>query len=112
MAVMPYSNSKTALRAIATLTEVDESLKITQVSQAVQYASPTVRRALEDLQALGLLEVTKGGQGKADVWRPREEWRHALDTLKTVEDLTAARAKQTFSETSETLPHTPFGSCR
>jgi DeoR-like helix-turn-helix domain len=97
---------RVVLRAVATLPRVDDSLKTTQVSQAVQYASATVRRALEDLQALGILEVTKGGPGKPDAWHPREEWHQALDTLQTVERLTTERAQATFSEKSDPPSHT------
>ena len=60
-----------------------------------------VRRALEDLQALGILHVTKGGQGVADKWQPREEWYAALDTLQKVESAVETRRKATFSEMSE-----------
>jgi DeoR-like helix-turn-helix domain len=87
---------RVVLRAVADKTAVNETLNTSQVVQAVQYASATVRRALEDLQALGILAVEKGGQGKADVWHPRSEWREALDTLKTVEHLTAARVQASF----------------
>jgi hypothetical protein len=97
---------RVVLRAVATHREVDESLKTTQVIQAVQYASATVRRALEDLQALGILEVVKGGPGKPDAWRPYDEWKPVLDTLKTVDSLTAARAKATFSAKSPPPSHT------
>ncbi|MGH8064808.1 MAG: hypothetical protein ACRERE_06115 [Candidatus Entotheonellia bacterium] len=100
---------RVVLRAVATMSTVDDTLKTTTISQAVQYASATVRRALEDLQALGILEVVKGGPGKADAWRPHEEWTPALDTLKTVDLLTAARSEQTFSAKSPPpVTHTYF----
>jgi hypothetical protein len=97
---------RTVLRAVATMTEVDESLKTTDAIQAVQYSGATVRRALEDLQALGVLEVIKGREGRADRWRPLPAWHAALETLKTVEKALAVRADKTFSETSETPPRT------
>jgi hypothetical protein len=97
---------RVVLRAVATMPTVDDTLKTTAISQAVQYASATVRRALEDLQALGILEVVKGGPGKSDAWRPYAEWTPSLDTLKTVESRTAARAEATFSAKSPPPSHT------
>ena len=77
-------------------------------------ASATVRRALEDLQALGILEVVKGGAGKSDAWRPYVEWKPTLDTLKTVELRTTARAEATFSAKSPPPSHTQIlnGPCQ
>jgi hypothetical protein len=93
---------RTVLRTIATLpTMAAEALTTTQVAQTVQYSTAAVRRALEDLQALGILHVTKGGQGVADKWQPREEWHAALDTLQKVESAVETRRKATFSEKSE-----------
>jgi hypothetical protein len=93
---------RTVLRVVATLTTVEaEALTTTKVAQTAQYSTAAVRRALEDLQALGILQVTKGGQGVADKWQPREEWREALDTLKKVESDVETRRKTTFSEKSE-----------
>jgi DeoR-like helix-turn-helix domain len=55
---------RTVLRTIATLTAMEaEALTTTQVAQTAQYSTAAVRRALEDLQALGILQVTKGGAG-------------------------------------------------
>src|SRR5262249_18590247 len=34
----------------------------------------TIRRALEDLQALEVVDCQKGGQGVADRWTLRDEW--------------------------------------
>jgi DeoR-like helix-turn-helix domain len=93
---------RTVLRTIATLTAMEAgALTTTQVAQTVQYSTAAVRRALEDLQALGILHVTKGGQGVADQWRPRQEWHEALDTLKKVESAVETRRKATFSEKLE-----------
>jgi hypothetical protein len=105
---------RVVLRAVATMPMVDDTLKTTAISQAVQYASATVRRALEDLQALGILEVVKGGPGKSDAWRPYVEWKPALDTLKTVDLHTTARAEATFSAKSPPPSHTQRleGSCQ
>jgi len=97
---------RVVLRAIAEMANVDEAMTTTKVAQGVQYSTATVRRALEDLQALGLLAVTKGGQGVADQWHIRDEWQRALDTLEKVEKALTARAQTTFSETSESPSHT------
>jgi hypothetical protein len=99
------------LRAMADLTESDEAFKTTTLAANMQYSTTTVRRALEDLQALGVLTGMKEGQGKADRWHARAEWRPALDTMKTVERLTAARAKATFPEKSEGVSHTHIIDC-
>ena len=96
------ASRRTVLRIVATLTAMEAgALATTQVAQTVQYSTAAVRRALEDLQALGILHVTKGGQGVADKWRPRQEWHEALDTLKKVESAVETRRKATFSEKSE-----------
>ena len=97
------------LRAVALLTEVEaDALTTTKVAQTTQYSTAAVRRALEDLQALGILHVTKGGQGIADKWHPQEEWQVALDTLKKVERALKSRTITTFSEVSEREAHTHF----
>jgi DeoR-like helix-turn-helix domain len=95
------------LREIAEV-EPGTYLKTTAIAQQAQYSTATVRRALEDLQALGVMEVLKGGEGKSDSWRAMENWTPALNTLKTVESLTAAKAKETFPETPEEAPHTTY----
>ncbi len=97
---------RVVLRAIATRKDIDESLTTTNVAQGVQYSTATVRRALEDLQALGILTVTKRGQGVPDRWHIKEEWHEALDTLRTVESALAARTQATFPERSEGASHT------
>jgi DeoR-like helix-turn-helix domain len=97
---------RTILRAVARMATVDETLTTTKVAQGVQYSTATVRRALEDLQALGVLSVTKGGQGVPDRWAVRDEWHTALDTFKEVESALQTRREETFTETSEGTPHT------
>lgn len=56
----------------------EEDLTTSALAQQAQYSTTTIRRALEDLQALGLVECEKGGQGRADRWRLRDEWRGAV----------------------------------
>jgi hypothetical protein len=93
---------RTVLRTVATLAEGEaDAFTTTQVAQAAQYSTAAVRRALEDLQALGILQVIKGGQGVADKWQIRAEWQQALDTLQKVESAVETRWKMTFSEKSE-----------
>jgi Fe2+ or Zn2+ uptake regulation protein len=95
------ASRRTVLRVVATLTTAEaEALTTTKVAQTVQCSTAAVRRALEDLQALGLLHVIKGGQGVADKWQPRQEWHAALATLTKVESAVETRRKTTFSEKS------------
>jgi Tfp pilus assembly protein PilN len=93
---------RTVLRTVATWSAMEaEALTTTKVAQTAQYSTAAVRRALEDLQALAILHVTKGGQGVADKWQTRAEWQQALDTLQKVESAVETRRKTTFSEKSE-----------
>jgi hypothetical protein len=96
---------RAVLRAVVKAATVDEDFTTTQVAEGVQYSTATARRALEDLQALGILTVTKEGQGKADRWAIRDEWSAALANLKNVETSLRTRRQTTFSETSEEAPH-------
>ena len=89
------------LRVLAATPAADEMYTTKQVATGVQYSTQTVRRALEDLQALGILTVEKQGQGMPDKWRPLAEWQPALGTLKEVECLLESRRKTTFAEKSE-----------
>ena len=68
--------------------EVDSELSTSQVAGKGRYSTPTIRRALEDCQALGLVSVTKGSQGQADRWRLLDRW------------------EETFSEMLEGVRHT------
>jgi hypothetical protein len=56
-------------------------VKTTDVAQSAQYSTATVRRALEDLQALGLTHCEKAGKGQADSWSPTGDSREALQAL-------------------------------
>jgi predicted ArsR family transcriptional regulator len=42
------------------------------VAKALELPSVTVRRALEDLMAYGLMECSKGGQGTPDQWSAKD----------------------------------------
>lgn len=75
------------------------------IAGATQFSTATIRRALEDLQALGLVIVHKTGQGKADRWELKPEWAEVF------EDLRAASADDVCdrgSDVSETV-RTPNG---
>jgi hypothetical protein len=54
--------------------EHGEALSTTEIAGAVQFGRQTIRRALEDLQALEVVDCTKAGQGVADRWTLRDEW--------------------------------------
>jgi DeoR-like helix-turn-helix domain len=95
---------RTVLRAVAGMATVDETLTTSKVAEGVQYSTATVRRALEDLQALGVLAVTKGGKGVADQWAVRDEWHAALDTVRAVERALHTRREETFAQMSEGAP--------
>jgi hypothetical protein len=93
------------LLALATLHDVcgtmdTDAVSTTRVAATAQYSTTAVRRALEDLQALGVLAVEKGGQGKADLWTLLPEWAEAIQTVKKVKTLLDSRRKTAFSEKS------------
>ena len=69
-------------------------LKTGEVVEVTQFSSAAVRRALEDLQAFGIVSVTKGGQGRADTWALRDEWKNVFEQL-------GDAAVGTFPEKSE-----------
>ena len=62
------------------LTETPEPLATAKLAQEVQYATATMRRALEDLQALELVLCEKGGAGRSDRWQLKDQWRDLLHT--------------------------------
>ena len=67
---------------LLTLSGLEGQPSTGQVAQAAQCASGTVRRALEDLQALRLVICIKATkQGQADRWTPTADCRAALAVL-------------------------------
>jgi len=66
---------------LAALACGEEDLTTSTLAMQTQYSTTTVRRALEDLQALGLVECDKQGLGLPDKWRLREEWRTVVETF-------------------------------
>ena len=64
----------------------------------MQYSSLTVRRALEDLQALGVLLVEKSGPGVADKWHSRKKWTEMLANMTQIEAAFIARQQATYPD--------------
>jgi len=64
-----------------TPSDISEKVTTTAIAQRVQQATATVRRAMEDLQALGLVACEKGGEGHADAWLLTADSRRALVVL-------------------------------
>jgi DeoR-like helix-turn-helix domain len=69
------------LLALRELAGHEEDLATSAVAQQVEYSTSTVRRALEDLQALGMVTCTQGGAGVASKWRLKDEYRVVLGTI-------------------------------
>jgi hypothetical protein len=61
--------------------ETDSELSTSEVAGKGRYSTPTIRRALEDCQALGLVSVTKQGQGHPDSWRLLDEWQETFSEM-------------------------------
>ncbi len=68
-------------RMLAALGQADEMLSTSQIAGGSRIPTTTARYALEDLQALGLVQCEKGGQGSADHWALDDSYREALDIL-------------------------------
>ena len=83
-------------RTLTTDTEGNPSTSA--IAGETQFSTTSIRRALEDLQALGVVDVEKGGQGKADLW-------HLKDDLTSVFESLQEAIKTTFPDMSE--PRSP-----
>ena len=70
-----------ALRHLASYNEVETS----GLAVKIDYPTLTVRRWLEDLNALKLVERVKSG-GKADRWRLKVEYRHLIQRFENLKD--------------------------
>jgi hypothetical protein len=57
------------------------SLSTTAIAGAAQFSTSAIRRALEDLQALGLVGCHKKGKGKADRWELGNQWAECFRNL-------------------------------
>jgi hypothetical protein len=102
---------RVVLREVAKLSPGGETFKVTQVAGGAQYSSTTVRRALEDLQALGILTVKKFGQGIPDQWAVQKEWLPSFCTMKKVEEAFEQRIQDTFPEKSEDPSRQHISAC-
>lgn len=67
--------------AIQALLKAPEGLKTPDIAHSVQYSTATVRRALEDLQALELVWCEKEGAGHPDIWSLIEDSQDVLQAL-------------------------------
>jgi hypothetical protein len=73
-------DSVPALRlAVITVLHKSAEVSTTYVAVGSGYPTTTIRRTLEDLTALALVERQSNGQGKADTWRLTDEARTQLD---------------------------------
>jgi MarR family len=66
------------LRALTVLAHADGTVTTSEVAARLRYPTKTVTTYLEDLEALALVDVERGGQGRANEWRlsdaGRELW--------------------------------------
>jgi hypothetical protein len=65
----------------AIMSDADGRLSTSEIAGTAQFSSTTVRRALEDLQALDVVVCHKTGTGKADEWELGERWRDVFCAL-------------------------------
>ena len=61
--------------------DADDALSTSMAAQKERYPTDNIRRALEDCQALGLVSVTKKGDGRANIWSLHDEWRETLAAM-------------------------------
>lgn len=102
-----------ALAQAALTTDSDGHLATGVIAGAVRFSTSTIHRALEDLHALEVVDVQKGGAGRADTWQLAEHWR---DVFTAVREEAAAEAEPrangqvppTSSENSQRVPNSTF----
>src|SRR5262249_12301310 len=88
------------------ISESDGTLSTTALAGAAQFSTVTIRRALEDLQALDVVTCRKAPRGGADEWALGETWAAIFRELRAAADRTDACATladllgPTLSETS------------
>jgi hypothetical protein len=63
------------------LAHANRLLTTRAIATMLQFHTTTVRRTLEDLQALKLISCAKGGSGTADGWQLQPQWRVPLRDL-------------------------------
>jgi hypothetical protein len=90
--------------ALEHLERAEHPVPITHVASGCAHPLRSVRRALEDLEAHGLVIRGAGGAGKADSWQLSAAVTSSLATARTVPETsdTAPETSQTVPETSDT----------
>jgi FaeA-like protein len=88
------------LSTLAVLIGADTALKTSQVGEKTRYPTDTVRRYLQDLAAMNLVERTPGGEGKADLW---ELSHYCVDLLEKAAPTSEASTEYHPPDTSETV---------
>jgi hypothetical protein len=78
--------------AQAAMTEgADGQIATGKIAGAVRFSTATIHRALEDLHALDVVDVIKGGSGRADEWKLAEAW---VEVFASLRDEAAASGKK------------------
>jgi hypothetical protein len=72
-----------AALAAGAITEDESGLSTSRISGAAQFSATSIRRTLEDLQALEVVHGHKMGQGRADEWELNDCW---VDVFKSLND--------------------------
>ena len=80
--------------------DTDETLSTSTVAGMSQYSTDTIRRALEDCQALGLASVSKVGSGKADQWSLLGDWRQTFAEMLEGDTTPPEESQDSNQETS------------
>jgi len=90
----------------------DGPISTSALAGAAKVSTVAIRRALEDLQALGVVTCHKGGSGRADTWTLDEQWSAIFTLLADAARSCAAPADKsekvdddTFSDLSEEASH-------
>jgi hypothetical protein len=100
-----------ALVQQATVAEDDPSLSTSKVAGAAHFSTATIRRALEDLEALGITVCRKQGKGLPDHWALEDPWCAIFQDLDAASlapeprDEADTPPTNTVSETSEGASH-------
>ena len=81
------------------------------IAGTAQFATVTIRRALEDLQALGIVTVHKAGKGKADSWEIKPEWADIFKVMRDGGSDKSEKASEGLS-VSENSPPPAQTTCR
>jgi hypothetical protein len=68
----------TALRAGTIADDGAGGLTTSALAGVMRFSTKTMRRALEDLEALGVVDCTHAGLGRPDTWSLRREFRTVL----------------------------------